>query len=277
MTTQTKGRTVERTLTIKAPPEVVWKALTEAEELKRWFPTDARTKPGKGGLIWISWGAPWEGECAIDIWEPGRHLRTAWPWSGGSEPFDKGTKPVLYVDYFLEGKGGETTLRLVHSGFGMGAEWDTEYEGVSNGWNFELRSLRHYIERHLGKDRRVVWSRKRTPLEREEVWRRLTNPAAFAVTPAPTTLKEGGAYTMRTPWGDKLEGETRVSSPPIVFAGTVRALNDALVRLEISTCANEKDADKSEVWFWLSMWGVAKEKVAELEKKSQGALDAILG
>jgi len=31
--------------------ESVWKALTNAEELKRWFPLEARAEPGKGGKI----------------------------------------------------------------------------------------------------------------------------------------------------------------------------------------------------------------------------------
>jgi hypothetical protein len=29
---------------------------TDGEELKRWFPLDARVTPGEGGKIWVSWG-----------------------------------------------------------------------------------------------------------------------------------------------------------------------------------------------------------------------------
>ena len=43
-----------------------------------------------------------------------------------------------------------TTLRLVHSGFGPGADFDEEYDGISQGWPVELRSLRHYLENHAG-------------------------------------------------------------------------------------------------------------------------------
>ena len=48
-------------------------------------------------------------------------------------------------------------MRLVHSGFGAGAEWDDEFDSISNGWKFERRGLRHYLQRHFGKDRRVAW------------------------------------------------------------------------------------------------------------------------
>jgi hypothetical protein len=36
----------------------------------------------------------------------------------------------VYVDYFIESRGGTTVLRLVHSGFGRGANWDAEYDAT---------------------------------------------------------------------------------------------------------------------------------------------------
>lgn len=53
-----KGR--ERSLgyevTISAPVEAVWKALTDAMELARWFPLEASVRPGVGGSVRLSWG-----------------------------------------------------------------------------------------------------------------------------------------------------------------------------------------------------------------------------
>jgi uncharacterized protein YndB with AHSA1/START domain len=40
-----QGRTVETEMAIDAPLEAVWKALTEAGELTRWFPVEARSSP----------------------------------------------------------------------------------------------------------------------------------------------------------------------------------------------------------------------------------------
>ena len=42
------SRYVEKTVVIDSPADVVWHALTDAEELTRWFPVDARVKPGLG-------------------------------------------------------------------------------------------------------------------------------------------------------------------------------------------------------------------------------------
>ena len=69
------AREIVKRIEIDASIEDVWKALTDAEELMRWFPLDARSTPGPGGTIWFSWGPPYEGENRIEIWEPPRHLR----------------------------------------------------------------------------------------------------------------------------------------------------------------------------------------------------------
>ena len=40
------SRFIEKTVVVDSPVDVVWHALTDAEELTRWFPVDARVKPG---------------------------------------------------------------------------------------------------------------------------------------------------------------------------------------------------------------------------------------
>ena len=49
-------RSIEKAVTIDAAPDAVWKALTDAEEITRWFAPDARVTPGQGGKVWLSWG-----------------------------------------------------------------------------------------------------------------------------------------------------------------------------------------------------------------------------
>ncbi len=66
-------------LEIEAPPEAVWKALTDAKELVRWFPLKAEVEPRVGGRYWLSWEGEFEGDSRIEIFEPERHLRTTWP------------------------------------------------------------------------------------------------------------------------------------------------------------------------------------------------------
>jgi len=72
-----KTRTFETTIEIQAPTAAVWKALTDARELVRWFPLEAEVEPRVGGRYWISWQNEWQGDHRIRIFEPERHLRMA--------------------------------------------------------------------------------------------------------------------------------------------------------------------------------------------------------
>src|SRR5215471_15579426 len=74
---QTKTRSQTHEIEIDAPIEAVWKAISEAEEITRWFCEEARVIPGEGGSYWISWGEGQGAESRIDVWDPPRRLRTS--------------------------------------------------------------------------------------------------------------------------------------------------------------------------------------------------------
>ena len=129
-TTTERTRSFRTTLDLDATPEQVWAALTQAEELVRWFPPEARVKPGQGGTMVWSWGYGEDWETRIDAWEPGRLLRlvqeSARPYDAQGRQLPAGeVEPArIAVEFSLETHQGKTRLRLVHSGFGRGAAWD---------------------------------------------------------------------------------------------------------------------------------------------------------
>ncbi len=242
---------------MNAPPGAVWKALTDARELERWFPLEAGVVPGKGGSIRLSWGPPWDGEGRIEIWEPERHLRMLWPFHKPEE----GEVP-LAVDYELEGRGGTTRLRLVHSGFGADARFDDEFDGTRRGWHFELRSLKHYLERHRGEDRAVALAAIKIPLAPREAWQRLAGKKGLAASGTIEGLKEGARYEIVTASGDELRGTVVVSLPPTDFSGTVDDGNAALFRLGV-----EKLEGGREVWLWYAAYGPARSDVRAVKER----------
>jgi uncharacterized protein YndB with AHSA1/START domain len=288
--TRSTRRRVEAAIDIDAPVEAVWKALTDAEELSRWFPIRARVAPGVGGSIWISWGPPYEGTSSIEIWEPGRRLRlidqgfgnsdvvgaareaggagtaaagSAAPIPGssaGREPAAPPPSPVA-LDYLLEGRGNKTTLRLVHAGFGDGNEWDEEFDSVRRGWRFELRGLRHYLERHRGTPRLAIWPRLPLPAGCSvmQAWERLVSRDGLLREGALAGVREGNRYEVRTAAGDSLRGTVSINEPPD-FAGTVENLNDAFFRVHI-----ESNRGVREVGLWMSTYGVPPEQVQAIE------------
>jgi uncharacterized protein YndB with AHSA1/START domain len=236
----------------------VWKALTDEEELVRWFPLDAAVDPGEGGFIKLRWDDHLDWEHRIDVWEPPKHLVTSYaadPGFGGAVPNgdsisrEPDEKVRLAVDYQLESRGGKTFLRLVHSGFLTTPDWDDEYDGVRCGWSFELFGLRDYLERHRGKTRSVAWARALTDLSPEKIWERLTGRKGLAAEGNLTPLASGDSFFFRTVHGDAFRGTTRASNPPKEFYGTVETPSRAIFRLNVFGFQG-----KREVHVWLSAY-----------------------
>jgi len=262
-----KPKVVDTTLEIAAPPEDVWKAITDPRELERWFPLEARVTPGVGGEVFLSWGPPWEGSSRIDAWEPGRRLRTR----GFLEHGD-----TSMVEYTLEARGGKTVLRLVHSGFAEGGDWEDElFGGTERGWWYELRSLRHYLERHARRDRVVVWPRAAVRATATAVWQRLLGRDGLVREGRIEGLVEGDSYRVTAATGDTLEGEVVVNHPPFEFAGTVRGLNDALFSLRTHEAGGPEAKDGHVACLFASTWGVPKADVEALGERWRRLLDAI--
>jgi uncharacterized protein YndB with AHSA1/START domain len=272
MSTTGKMRSFETEIRLEADPETVWEALTDPEELTRWFPLAARVKPGAGGTIELSWGEGLSGRCPILAWDPPRHLRAGWmepPPAGAAPEPASGTAAVVRedpeaaarvaVDYFIEGARGRTVLRLVHSGFSTSPKWDDEYDGVSRGWAFELRSLRHYLARHRGAPRRVAWARRAVGVDAGEAWARLTGPRGIVREGRLASPAEGDRYSIVTATGDRLAGRVEVFHEGSDFAGTVEGMDDALFRIGIESCFGPVEAQ-----VWMSTWSVPEGDVRAL-------------
>lgn len=255
---ETRARVVDQTIQIEAPVEAVWAALTDADELTRWFPLDATVTPGAGGSIWMSWGEMYEGEAAIEVWKPGKHLRARFPAVGSR---------ALATDYYLKGRGGRTVLRVVTSGFGTGEAWDGEYDGVRFGWAFELQGLRHYLERHHGKDRIVARVQRKLETGKADLWGRVVSVDGFFSPQGGSELR-AGPYAA-TVGGTHYTGIIHNHTPPTQLVGTIQELNDAIFRIEIESHG------PGDLWFWVATYGIRQDRVRELEKAWASGIDRL--
>jgi uncharacterized protein YndB with AHSA1/START domain len=260
-------KVIDATVEIAAPVASVWRAISEGGELQRWFPLEARVTPGEGGEVFFSWGPPWEGRSRIEAWEPERRLRTR----GFLEHGD-----ASVVEYTLEARGGRTVVRLVHSGFAPGGDWEDElFAGTVRGWRYELRSLRHYVERHFGRDRVVAWPRARVRGSAAETWRRLLGRDGFVREGRLEGLGEGDRYRATAATGDVLEGTVVVNDPPYEFAGTVAALDDALLSVRTHEVGGPQASDGHEAGLFVSTWGVPRPDVEALGQRWKRLLDRL--
>lgn len=131
------GRALEKELFIKATPERVFRALTEKEDLERWFLVKAEIDLRPGGAIRFEW--------APDVFEVGKILvlepphRLSYTWKAHSP------NPTTITFELTEENDG-TSLHLVHSGIGEGGDWDNYYTSVNGGWSLHLKNLISWLE-----------------------------------------------------------------------------------------------------------------------------------
>lgn len=265
-----KERKVDVSIDIQAPVERVWQALTEAEHIRRWFASQAKVIPGKGGSIALSWEGDYFGEAEIEIWEPNRHLRTVTRQSpyGAEEagsPDSPQAQPIV-IDYLLESRGGKTTLRIVHAGFGEGPDWDEEFDGVRYGWAFEMRVLRHYLEQHYDQQRTLTWLRAPVEDAAEQVWDRMMTGLARGV--PSRELQDGERLSLDTIAGERLEGKVTVYAPPRALGMVLDRYNGAVLRLAVERCAGTREAN-----VWLETWGAKPAEVQDFRRRWTAALE----
>jgi hypothetical protein len=137
------------------------------------------------------------GGSKIAIWEPGKRFAKVERLAAyGSQP-EPGSQPQqIMVDYHIKSAGGKTLLRLVHSGFGRGAGWDSEFEGTRKGWPIFLWMLKHGLERHPGVDSKTVSVIVPRQVSADEAWSRLV-PAGLKPWCAPAILPKCLAGTSK--------------------------------------------------------------------------------
>lgn len=240
-------RSSEIVTTLKAPPETVWKAITDPEEITRWLAPQASVEPQVGGKYSISWGPGTEGTMLIEIWEPNRRLRLI-------------DDRRVAVEYFIETEGGVTTLRLVHSGFGDGAEWDGEYEGAKKGWLVFFLILKHNLEQHPGEAIRQISVSLPVDASPDEQWDRLLGRQLGH-------LESGSHYSLQMPGGDRLEGSVTFTDNRAYFVGVVENWNRALM-----TVFCERFQGKGFLTVNVALYGTMVAQADEIETRWTTAL-----
>jgi uncharacterized protein YndB with AHSA1/START domain len=136
-------RTIRDEITIAAPPERVFRALTEADALEHWMASAVESDARTGGRFRYAFEFD---DTSQNNVQQGEYLavedgrRVALPWFF---PFsDKRTT----VEYALSPRGDETSVAFSHAGFEEGEPWDGAYERFTGGWQVFLESLKRYVE-----------------------------------------------------------------------------------------------------------------------------------
>lgn len=127
------GAQQDRTLVemeIDAPIEVVWGAVREPEQVRRWFGWDDESLPAEIDEIFVQRATADDDVHAI-TWADGDRLA-------------------------LDDRGERTGLVLTRQGHAGADEFDGVYDPIDEGWITFTQQLRFSLEHHRDEDRRTV-------------------------------------------------------------------------------------------------------------------------
>lgn len=132
---------VEQSVTIKSQRHVVFNALTDADQLMRWFPTRVESDPRPGGKFKFAWefANPNEnGSQQGEYVEVVPNEKLSYTWTADSV--------LTLVTFVLSEADGETTVELNHSTDQEGADEKKLHDDHANQWGFFLMNLKSYLE-----------------------------------------------------------------------------------------------------------------------------------
>lgn len=143
---------IDRTVTLAAPPERVWGALTSPDELSAWFQVRIEGTIAPGSEVWMTTThAQYAGQrfrVRIVSMDPPR--RFVWQWHPGEiDPaVDYSREPFTTVTFVLEPAAWGTRLTVSETGFDeiSLARRAKVYRDNSEGWTEVLVWLQKYVE-----------------------------------------------------------------------------------------------------------------------------------
>ena len=160
---------------VDATPDEVWQAIATGPGVDSWFMGRNEIEPREGGTVrTIMRGGTEEG--TVQAWEPPNRLAYRTP---------EGPDGALHAfEYIVEGRGkGSTVVRWVHSGF-LGENWESEYEGLSEGDPMYFDKLRVYLTYFRGRTATPVEAFGPAVPDRDHAWTTLHRALGLQSTPS---------------------------------------------------------------------------------------------
>lgn len=142
---QVKSQPIIKEITVNAPVEKVWKAITQKDEMKHWYFDFASFEP-EVGFKFQFYGGTEENQylhlCEIKEVIPNKKLSYSWRYEG--YPGDS------LVTFELFAEEGGTRVKLTHEGLDSFPASNADFAkgNFVEGWNDIIgRSLKEYVEK----------------------------------------------------------------------------------------------------------------------------------
>ena len=138
-------KAIEREIVIDAPVEVVWRLVTEPDQIRQWFSEEAEVQLRIGGSGRLRFKSGDSYQLQVEALEPPRRFAFRWVQPEGSVVRADNS---MLVEFTLQAEAGGTRLRVIESGFDT-IDWSDPQkqkyaENHTRGWQSLLGRLRDY-------------------------------------------------------------------------------------------------------------------------------------
>jgi uncharacterized protein YndB with AHSA1/START domain len=161
---------LELSVEVPGTPEQVWQAVATARGLSAWYlPTELEER--EGGPVHFTIGDDMGSDGEVTGWDPPRRFAFDEDWVAlmGAEP---GALSPLTTEFLVEAQsGGTCVVRVTSSGFGTGADWESEWwDTVAPGWMPFFDNLRLYLTHFPGQEATRLEAGASHPGDPEALW-----------------------------------------------------------------------------------------------------------
>ena len=140
---------LEFQLKLQAPVEAVWHAWTDSETITKWFSPEAYIEPRLGGAYELYFDPDDHDHmstkgCKITKIQPTTHLSFQWRGPDQYLHVMNDPEPATHVHIEFQEEGVETTITVIHEGWGTGQAWDEAREWHKKAWEGVLKDLQKF-------------------------------------------------------------------------------------------------------------------------------------
>ncbi len=196
-------RSVQVEVEVPGTPEEVWQAIATGPGISSWFvPTDVEEREGGTSVSRFSSDGSMDSVATITAWDP--------PRSFVAESADLGPEaPPVATEWIVEARsGGTCVVRVVHSLFASGDDWDDQLEGWESGWPAFFRILRLYLAHFRGQRGSAFQLMGVAPEPKAEAWAALTRSLGIVGATAGQPVSTSGdapRFAGLVDWGGQAE------------------------------------------------------------------------
>lgn len=131
---------ISQTYYYAVAPGRVFAALTEPDELSKWFVEKAVLTLRKGASFRLTWRGGFTMKGRVNAIDPPKKISLDWIDRIDGRTFE------TEVRFVLTRRGKGTLLSVTHRGFKSGKRWVALYGAIQSGWAYYLTNLRSVLE-----------------------------------------------------------------------------------------------------------------------------------